>query len=167
MSLSRAEAEGLSIEPRNIDLITYCSDVVEEFQFAYQKSHEIEFECDDSDIRAQIDRRLLRRVFSNLLSNAIKYSPNGGKVVFWLGMDEEKKGAIVRVTDSGIGVPEADLPQLFEPFQRASNASELPGTGLGLAIVKQIIELHQGTVHVESTLGKGTCFIIRIPLRQS
>jgi PAS domain S-box-containing protein len=167
MSLSRAEAEGLSIEPRNIDLITYCSDIVEEFQFAYQKSHEIEFETDADDIRAQIDRRLLRRVFSNLLSNAIKYSPQGGKVVFWLGMDEETKGAVVRVSDSGIGVPEADIPQLFEPFQRASNASSLPGTGLGLAIVKQIVELHQGTVMVESTLGVGTCFIVRIPLRQA
>jgi PAS domain S-box-containing protein len=168
MSLSRAESEGLNIEPRNIDLITYCQDVVEEFQFTHQKSHDIEFECAADTIRAQIDRRLLRRVFSNLLSNAIKYSPQGGKVSFWLGLDEaDSEFAMVRVSDSGIGIPEKDLALLFEPFHRASNASSLPGTGLGLAIVKQIIELHQGSVDVQSTLDKGTCFTIRLPLRQA
>jgi PAS domain S-box-containing protein len=167
MTLSRSEAEGLSIEPQDIDLITYCRDVVEEFQFNYHKTHQVEFECDERDIRAQIDRRTLRRVFTNLLSNAIKYSPQGGKVLFWLGADKEKKLAIVRVSDSGIGIPEADIAQIFEPFQRASNSVGLPGTGLGLTIVKQVVELHRGHVEVESKPNEGTCFIIRLPLYQS
>jgi PAS domain S-box-containing protein len=165
MTLSRAEAEGLSIEPKEIDLITYCRDVVEEFQFSYHKSHQLEFECESRDIRAQIDSRMMRRVFSNLLSNAIKYSPKGGKISFELR--QEDKIAIIRVSDSGIGIPEKELKQLFEPFQRASNAAGFAGTGLGLAIVKQVVELHQGSVEVESKLGKGACFSIRIPLKQS
>jgi len=80
---------------------------------------------------------------------------------------EEDKTAIIRVSDSGIGIPDKELKQLFEPFQRASNAAGFAGTGLGLAIVKQVVELHQGSVEVESKLGKGACFSIRIPLKQS
>lgn len=164
MTLSRSEAEGLTIEPAEIDLITYCRDVVEEFQFAYHKSHQVEFECEARDIRAQIDRRLMRRVFSNLLSNAIKYSPEGGTVSF--GLEQKDGHVIVRVSDSGIGIPAKELAQLFEPFQRASNAIGIAGTGLGLAIVKQVVELHQGSVEVESKLGKGSSFRVRIPLKQ-
>lgn len=166
MTLSRSEAEGLDIDPEMVDLITYCRDVVEEFQFNYHKTHQVIFECDEDDIRAQIDRRSLRRVFTNLLSNAIKYSPEGGKICFRLSYHKDTEEAWIEVSDSGIGVPEQDRARLFEAFHRATNASALPGTGLGLAIVKQIVELHHGTANFESELGRGTTFTIQLPIRQ-
>jgi PAS domain S-box-containing protein len=166
MTLSRSEAEGIEVDPQEVDLITYCRDVVEEFQFGYHKTHQVMFECEAQDIRAQIDRRSLRRVFTNLLSNAIKYSPEGGVILFQVIHRPEADEAIIKVSDSGIGVPEEDMPRLFEAFHRATNAAALPGTGLGLAIVKQIIELHYGTVSFESEVGKGTSFTIHLPLHQ-
>lgn len=167
MTLSRSEAEGLSIDPSETDLITYCRDVVEEFQFTHQHSHQVEFECEERSIRAQIDRRMLRRVFTNLISNAIKYSPQGGEVIFRLRVNRDEDNAVIDVHDSGIGIPQADLSHLFEPFHRAGNVDTLPGTGLGLAIAKQIIDQHGGTITVESTVGKGTRFTVTLPLHQA
>jgi signal transduction histidine kinase len=69
-----------------------------------------------------------------------------------------------KVTDSGIGIPAAELPKLFQPFYRASNVGNLPGTGMGLAIVKQSVELHRGAIKVESEEGKGTTFWVWMPL---
>jgi PAS domain S-box-containing protein len=164
MTLSRSEAEGLSIDPKEADLITYCRDVVEEFQFSYQQTHSIEFLCEERDIRAQIDRRMLRRVLTNLLSNAIKYSPQGGSVLFSLAKLRRVEMAEITVQDSGIGIPAEDLPRLFEPFHRGGNVDTLPGTGLGLAIVKQIVDLHGGRIEVQSQLQNGSLFRILLPL---
>lgn len=162
MTLSRSEAEGLTIDAEDADLITYCRDVVEEFQFTYHRTHQVEFECPDRIIRAPIDRKLLRRAFTNLLSNAIKYSPKGGRVLFALHKNGDH--AVIAVTDSGIGIPLEDQPRLFQPFHRAGNVDNLPGTGLGLAITKQTIELHSGTIEFDSEPGKGTTFTLRLPL---
>jgi PAS domain S-box-containing protein len=164
MTLSRSESEGLEIDTRRANLITYCRDVVEEFQFGYQQTHNVLFECDEKHIDAQIDRRMLRRVFTNLLSNAIKYSPEGGDVIFRLSVDHDQDVAVIEVTDSGIGIPQADVPRLFEPFHRAGNVDALPGTGLGLPIAKQVIELHGGTIDVETEMDVGTTFRTTLPL---
>jgi signal transduction histidine kinase len=75
--------------------------------------------------------------------------------------------AIFRITDSGIGIPEDYLPQLFESFQRASNVGAIQGTGLGLAIVKKAVDLHKGTIAVESEAGVGTTFTVTLPLKTS
>jgi signal transduction histidine kinase len=164
--LSRSDSDGLQLEAEETDLMTYCRDVVEEFTFAYHRSHHIEFECDEDDIRAQIDRRVLRRVFTNLLSNAIKYSPNGGTIIFRLSMDYDSDSVQIQVIDSGIGIPKEDIPRLFEPFYRATNIDNLVGTGLGLAIVKQIVDLHCGTIKVESIPNIGSTFTVMLPLSQ-
>lgn len=167
MTLSRSEAEGLRFEPEDTDLITYCRNVVEEFQFTYHKTHQIEFCCDLRDIRAMLDRRMLRRVFTNLLSNAIKYSPEGGLVQFCIEVDDETQQALIRVIDSGIGIPQEDQKRLFEPFHRAGNANKLPGTGLGLPIAKQIVELHGGSIAFESKESEGSTFTLTLPILSS
>lgn len=163
MTLSRSESEGLTLEPVPLDLITYCRDVVEEYQFAHQKTHLVEFVCDEDELRAPVDRRTLRRAFTNLLSNAVKYSPEGGTVIFSLELDGPDQ-AVIRVSDEGLGIPPDDMSRLFEPFHRANNVETLPGTGLGLPIAKQTIEQHGGTISVESHLGQGTTFTLFLPL---
>ncbi|MFO8102020.1 MAG: GAF domain-containing sensor histidine kinase [Dehalococcoidia bacterium] len=106
----------------------------------------------------------LRQLFTNLLSNAVKFTPEGGNVNFSL---EERNGFIVgKVEDTGIGIPEDDLPHIFEDFYRASNA-EVQGTGLGLPIVKRIVESHGGTIEVESpspASGTGTRFTFTLQI---
>jgi signal transduction histidine kinase len=112
-----------------------------------------------------MDEKLLGHILTNLLSNAIKYSPEGGTVHFDLVCTARE--AIFRITDAGIGIPEEYQTQLFESFQRASNVGTIQGTGLGLAIVKKAVDLHRGTIAVESEVGVGTTFTVRLPLKTS
>ncbi len=107
------------------------------------------------------DEKLMRHIFGNLLSNAVKYSPGGGTVGFDVHCGQD--AFTLTVSDQGIGIPEADLPRLFETFHRATNVGNIVGTGLGLAIVKRSVELHCGTISVGSTLGKGTVFTVSLP----
>ncbi len=109
------------------------------------------------------DRELMRRVFINLIENAIKYTPEKGFVRVFAVLDEES--VKVTIEDNGIGISPEDLPRIFERFYRADKARsrEMGGTGLGLSIVKHGVELHGGSVGVESALGKGSRFFFKIP----
>ncbi len=162
MTLTRFEADGFQINTEDCDLITYCRDIVEEFQLNYHKTHQIEFVCEEAQLIVPIDRKLLRRALTNLLTNAIKYSPNNSTVRFTLARDQDT--AVITVSDQGIGIPPEDLPRLFEPFHRASNVDTIPGTGLGLPVTRQMVELHRGTIDCHSVLGQGTTFTIRLPI---
>jgi two-component system phosphate regulon sensor histidine kinase PhoR len=108
-----------------------------------------------------------------LLDNALAYTPNGGTVKLHLGEEESSETgeeearptAIFEISDTGIGIPQADLPRIFERFYRVDKARSRAegGTGLGLAIVKHIVESHGGHVEVESQVGKGTTFRVELP----
>lgn len=104
----------------------------------------------------------LRQMIGNLLDNAIKYTPPGG--IVRIEGEAEGQQVILRVRDTGPGIPTADQPYLFDKFFRASNTPEdLPGTGLGLSIVKSIVDNHDGRIWVDSTLGEGTTFTVVLP----
>ncbi len=162
MTISRADFTGAEFEPQLIDLETYCRDVIEEMSLAYQMQRRIDFSGTDTRVEAYVDPKLLRHALTNLLTNAIKYSPEDKPITVSLNIDDQQ--AVIRVRDQGIGIPEDDLKHLFEPFHRAANVGKIQGTGLGLAIAKQAIELHGGTLAVESTVNVGTTFTIRLPL---
>jgi signal transduction histidine kinase len=130
-------------------------------QLAYRMECTINFSGTNRRVEASIDRKLLRRAVTNLLTNAIKYSPAGSPVDVELACADGQ--AVIRVSDRGIGIPEDDLRRLFEPFHRAANVGKIQGTGLGLAIARQAVELHSGTINVESQLGRGTTFILTLP----
>jgi two-component system phosphate regulon sensor histidine kinase PhoR len=106
------------------------------------------------------DKDMLYQALLNLLSNAIKYTPEGGRVDVQTDIDETKRSLVVRITDTGVGIPAKDVPYVFDKFYRAeANNRMAKGTGLGLSLVKQIIEtIHGGKVFVESQVGKGSCF---------
>jgi signal transduction histidine kinase len=105
----------------------------------------------------------LGRVLDNLLDNAVKFSPGGGAVV--VTIRAESGLAIFSVSDRGEGIPSSDLPHIFERFRRGRNVEgRIPGTGIGLAGVRGIVELHKGTIQVESDVGVGTTFTVRLPV---
>ena len=110
------------------------------------------------------DMRQLEQALTNLLANAIKFTPSGGLVRLHTGPDADGN-AVLRISDTGIGIPEQDRAHLFERFYRASNAAaaEIPGTGLGLSIVQEIVDAHRGSVRIDSVLGEGTVVEIVIP----
>ncbi|MGQ9512457.1 MAG: ATP-binding protein [Thermodesulfitimonas sp.] len=111
-----------------------------------------------------LDGRKFRQILFNLLSNAFKFTPDGGKI----GVEAKIEGNVLAVTvwDTGIGIPEEDLPRLFKPFEQldSSLTRHYSGTGLGLAMVKKLAELHGGTVSVQSEPGKGSRFTVYFPL---
>jgi signal transduction histidine kinase len=108
----------------------------------------------------------LERVATNLLTNAVKFTPDGGRITVHLG--EHDGEAFLEVSDTGIGIPEDEQPELFDPFFRSSTAQELevPGTGLGLPIVRTIVAAHGGRVSVHSRPGEGTTVRVAVPLPQ-
>lgn len=116
-----------------------------------------------SGVTGNVDQKLLRQILINLLTNAIKYSPNSATVNFNLNITHTN--VTFSIQDQGIGIPQPDQGKLFELFHRASNVGNIPGIGLGLSIVAKCIELHQGSITVNSELGKGTTFDVTIPLQ--
>ena len=110
----------------------------------------------------QGDEAKLERLVDNLVSNAVKFSPDGGDVR--VSVADDGRTAELRVRDDGPGLPPEQLEQIFAPFHRAPGAAAVPGVGLGLTIVKQITERHGGRVDVESVVGAGATFVVRLPL---
>ena len=110
------------------------------------------------------DRNRMEQVIANIVSNAIKYNRPGGTVTLSAFSQEDK--VVIKVQDTGIGIPQEDIPRLFERFYRVDKARsrERGGTGLGLAIAKEIVEQHQGTIGVESQLDAGTTVTITLPV---
>ncbi len=160
--IGKAEVGKLDFDPVPLDLTDFCRYLLEEMQLNAQTQHVIDFNTPHQSIPSRMDEKLLRHIFFNLLSNAIKYSQSSSTIQF--NLDCQDNYAVLTIQDQGIGIPSADLPRLFESFHRATNVGNIPGTGLGLSIVKKCVDTHQGEIAVESELGVGTTFIVKLPI---
>ena len=160
LTISRPDMGKLQFNPEPLDLEAFCRGLINEVQTVFHR-HSIEFIYQVSQKEFAVDSKLLHHILINLLSNACKYSPEDSTVDFEVGNYASEISLIIR--DRGIGIPPQDLPKLFDSFYRASNSKEFQGTGLGLAIAKQYVELHHGTITVESELAIGTTFKVIIP----
>jgi signal transduction histidine kinase len=100
---------------------------------------------------------------TNLVSNAVRYTPEGGSVAVRTATDGERPR--LEVSDTGIGIPEDELPHIFEEFYRGRQPREIfaHGTGLGMSIVRRVVDMHGGNIRVESTVGEGTRFTVTFP----
>ncbi|MBO3459682.1 HAMP domain-containing histidine kinase [Aetokthonos hydrillicola Thurmond2011] len=162
LTLSNIEANKLEFKPVSLDLVQFCSDLVEELLFGDNNQHTIAFNTDSQCILGNFDPQLLRHILYNLLSDALKYSPICSTIEFTLSSFQSK--AAFEISDFGIGIPSKDLPYIFEPFYRASNATNISGSGLGMTIVKEAVNLHGGEIHVRSSIEGGTTFSVTLPL---
>ncbi|MFP2910965.1 sensor histidine kinase, partial [Pyxidicoccus sp. 3LFB2] len=118
------------------------------------------------DLTGEWDAQALERVLENLLGNAVKYSAPGTTVTVMLAEERGGRpdGVRLEVSDEGIGIPAEDLPHVFERFHRGRNVSrEVSGSGVGLASARRMVELHGGTIQVESQVGRGSTFTVRLP----
>lgn len=162
LDLGRIEA-GLDIARENTPIVVLARYAVESLRVSAEKKGV----CIETDLPEGLplvngDPIRLRQMIGNLLDNAIKYTPEDG--VVRIEARSEEKQIILRVSDSGPGIPPADQPYLFDKFFRASNIPEgTPGTGLGLSIVKSIVENHDGRIWVDSKLGHGSTFTVVLP----
>lgn len=152
----------LDLRKAPTDLVLLARECVIRHQHT-SESHRLRFESAVPELVGNWDGARLERVLANLLSNAIKYSPSGGEIL--VNVRPEADWGVVSVADRGLGIPQADLPYVFERFRRASNVGRLiAGSGLGLAGARDIVEQHEGTIEVTSQEGRGSTFVVRLPL---
>lgn len=168
LTLSRLESVNSGLERESVELRAMIISVVEDYRSRPNATeHKIETRLDPEIDQVFVDPLKLTQVLNNLIDNALKYTPAGSRIE--VGAEKraagESAGVEIRVSDNGPGIPEADLPHIFERFYRVEKgrSRERGGTGLGLSIVKHIVALHGGKVEVESELGSGTQFRIWIP----
>jgi PAS domain S-box-containing protein len=138
-----------------------CLFSINDVKAIYNNATSINFNITPKTISAIVDDSLLRHILNNLLSNSVKYSDPGSIVE--LKVQIVSGNIVFMVSDNGIGIPENDLKHIFETFHRASNVETIKGTGIGLAIVKRCVEMHNGTINIESNLNIGTTVTVSIP----
>lgn len=165
LQLARLQARRMEFNPVLLDLDSLCRSVLHEFESRTDVTQRLAYNCDGVLHAVVLDKKLMRQIINNLMSNAVKYSPPDSTVIVALSVDEND--LVLRVQDEGIGIPEPDLKHLFTPFHRAANVGTISGTGLGLVIVKESVELHGGTIEVESKIGVGTTFTVTIPMMKT
>jgi PAS domain S-box-containing protein len=166
LNVARLDAGRLSFEPEMTLLSDLIDHVVEEQRATIrERRQQLKFKVEK--IRAEVDPGLMRMVIENLLSNASKYTPEEGEIEVVLQADPLKW--YLKVSDTGVGISDKDVPRLFKRFSRIENelSTRVGGTGLGLYMSQHIASLHGGVIEVHSQVGKGSCFMLKFPLIQS
>lgn len=166
LDLSRLEFEARNWEKKPVNLIDVVGSSVQKISpAAAAKGQTLESSLPPAHARAPVlaDRDRIEQVLLNLLSNAVNYTPEGGRITVRTSQGDRE--FITEVEDTGIGIPEEDIPRIFERFYRVDKARsrQLGGTGLGLAIAKEIVEAHGGRIWIESVVGKGTKVTFTLP----
>ncbi len=162
---SRLESGKFAFEPRSRHLSDLLVQVASEMDQAHPQASRISMQCEGAEQARMIDAKLLSHILVNLLTNALKYSPPDSEVTCIASADGEHLHFSVQ--DRGIGIPSADLPRLFESFHRGTNVGNIQGTGIGLHIVKECVDLHRGTIDVQSVAGEGATFNVRLHAPQA
>jgi signal transduction histidine kinase len=161
LTLSKFDAGRVSLDRRHLDLVPQLRDLREEMEpVADEADSHLALET-PSELLIEGDPQRLQQSFTNLVSNAIKFNRPGGEVR--ISAAASSREAIVEVEDEGVGIPPAELSRIGERFFRASTTMNLPGSGLGLAITREIVERHGGRLEIDSQVGKGSRFRIRLP----
>jgi signal transduction histidine kinase/DNA-binding response OmpR family regulator len=165
LDFSRIEAGRVRASYEPTDLARYSADVASSFRSAIEKAGlHLELDCEPLPEPVYVDRDMWEKVLLNLISNAFKFTFEGGIAVS-VRVEPGGHAAIVQVRDTGIGIPESELPRLFERFHRVegSRGRSFEGSGIGLALVHELVKLHGGQIEVDSKPGRGTSFAIRLP----
>ena len=176
LELSRLESGDVELKRTPCQLNTFHELILDVFEPVLEESELVlKWEMPENLPKVNVDQQLFMQIFVNLIDNAIKYTPDGGTITVSAELDtsEVDEGSntnseeiIIRVTDTGIGIPMESQPRVFERFYRVDKgrAREMGGTGLGLAIAKHIVLCHNGRIWLESSLGEGSIFHVAIPL---
>ena len=170
LDLSKIEAGKFDFFPQPVDIDALCrSSLAFVKSQAARKSIAVTYQNEASITTLDADPRRLKQVLVNLLTNAVKFTPEGGQVSLEVKSNEEHEFVEITVKDSGIGIAPHDLKHLFQPFVQVDSklTRQFEGTGLGLALVHKLTDLQGGSVHVESEVGSGSRFTVRLPWGQN
>jgi signal transduction histidine kinase len=162
--LSRLTSNKINIELQLLNIEKFCHEIIEDVLSDSENKSQIMLSLVDKfGLGKEIygDSKILYHILSNLLNNAVKYSEKDSPIECLVELSPSE--IIFKIRDRGIGIPQKDLVNICESFHRASNVENIPGTGLGLNIVKRYIELHRGTIEIESEVNVGSTFTVRLP----
>jgi len=165
LDISKIEAQKLDIQETVVE-VKNVLEISQSMLGPQIEAKQLHFDVDDTlgAVRLRVDERMLRQVIINLLANAIKFTPDHGHIRISAGLADD--GCIsIAVADNGIGIPEGDIERVLVPFERvqSGDTNAYEGTGLGLPLSKRFVELHDGTLSLESTLGQGTTVTVAFP----
>ncbi|MEO1050815.1 MAG: tetratricopeptide repeat protein [Bacteroidota bacterium] len=164
LDLSKLEDGKLTLQKSKVNVCKYFRVIAASFT-SLAEYKQIAFKCliPESTIEVEFDKEIVEKASNNLLSNAFKFTPEGGSVT--LAVSVEKRSLVIKVSDSGPGIRQEDQTKVFDRFYQTPGAEKL-GTGIGLALTKELVELHQGTISLESKPQEGSTFIVRIPIEK-
>jgi two-component system phosphate regulon sensor histidine kinase PhoR len=162
LNLSKLEDESVEKTYEEIDLYETIKDVVHKLK-PQAASHKVNLEVDGEITHVKANKRMTEDLVYNLIDNAIKYNVENGNVL--VSVKNEENNGLISVKDTGIGIPQEEQDRIFERFYRIdkSRSKKIEGSGLGLSIVKHIVEYHNGSITLESEVGKGTTITIKLP----
>jgi signal transduction histidine kinase len=167
--LARADAGQTELRLEPIDLNELCQQMAEYISpLAEQKEQLLSYQGPGASVTINANLARIKQLLLNLLDDAIKYTDPRGRIT--LGLKTENREAVITVSDTGRGIPPEDLPHIFQRFFRRSAktaARTAAGFGLGMSIVKWIVDSHGGKIEVQSEVGKGTTFTVRLPLLEA
>ena len=167
LDLRKMEAGSLKLKISRRDMVKVCKRLSVDYRaLCLQKNIKFRFETGLETLGAEIDIEKVELILSNLVANAYKYTHDGGEVTLRLLQDKEKQQMKLQVSDTGIGIAKDQIEKVFDRYYRVDENSKAVGDGLGLAFVKSLVELHGGTISLESEVGKGSTFAVVLPLSQ-
>ena len=164
LTIQNIESNRVEFNPAPLAIEPFLQSNIENIQTTVGEKHNIHFESTACPGEINADQQLLQTIFFHLLHNAVKYSPEASRIDVELRC--EPTYTLIKVSDEGPGIAEDEQANIFKSFYRGPNAHTIPGTGLGLAIAKNAVDLHQGEIIVESHLGHGSTFTVKIPHHQ-
>ena len=169
LEFSRIEADEVTLSEEDFDLSGLCRQMGDHLNARCEASgHNFEAYVPPAEVQYKGDERLIKLALNHVLSNAVKFTPSGGKIVFTLNLNDDGSAEIL-VEDSGIGIAEEEIEACFEPFGQANRGLQRSheGSGLGLTLAKRFIDLHQGTITLQSIVDKGTKAKVTLPAARS
>lgn len=168
MDFSKQERGVLKLNTERIDLLAFLQEILLSFSdLARQQKIAFRFHTELDELYVLIDREKIEKVVFNLLSNAFKYTPPNGTIDIELSVEENKtRHFLLEIQDSGKGIRQEHQQRIFERFYQVSNNDSETGTGIGLSLAKELVELHLGSIKVDSEPGKGSSFTVCIPIKE-
>jgi len=165
LDLSRIESGNMKLRTAPENIVPLVNGLLQSFcSYAERKRMSMAFTSSSDEIVVYIDRDKIQTIVTNVLSNAFKFTPEGGRVE--VSVTQNSQQVSIRISDTGLGIPAAKIPRIFDRFYQVdgSHTREQEGTGIGLSLTRELVELHKGTIAVESEEGRGTTFTVRLPL---
>jgi signal transduction histidine kinase/ligand-binding sensor domain-containing protein/DNA-binding response OmpR family regulator len=176
LDISKLESGNMKLHTTPQNILPFLRALVLSFaSYAERKRITLTFNSTENELRVYIDEDKIEKIITNILSNAFTFTPDGGRIGVVVTTDARRESVvnlraehcvIVSISDTGVGIPANKIPRIFDRFYQVdgSHTREQGGTGIGLSLTKELVELHKGTIEVESEEGKGTTFTITLPL---